>query len=232
MTKTVKKSATKFNRALTVVANVPVYVFCTLCLAMLLFTVFSKRDTDGAVKLLGYEMRIVLSGSMEKNSDVDVSDCRIKDIRKGSMVFVQLVPDGAAQAQEFYSRLKVGDVLTFRYDVSGQHFEGKQSPQMTITHRIVDIEPNDTGGYVITLRGDNSSSTGIADVQTIDTSNTASPNYVIGRVTGKSYVLGLLVYSLKRPLGLAVLIIVPCVIVIAWNVSKIVNIAKRKKATE
>ena len=218
----------KFTKALTVTINVLVYVFCALCLLLLLFTVFSKRSSDGAVQLFGFEMRVVLSGSMEKNENVDVSNYKIKDIKTGSMVFVRLVPVDETKAKEFYASLHVGDVLTFCYDVSNQQLEGKTAPQMTITHRIVDIEPNDTGGYIITLRGDNLS-TELADVQIIDTSNLASPNYVIGKVTGKSYVLGWLTYSLKRPLGIAMLIIVPSVIIIIWQVVKIVNVCKCKK---
>ena len=226
MKKTTKKILTQ---TLTIVANVFVYVFCALCLLLLVFTLFSKRNNDGAVKLLGYEMRIVLSGSMEKNSNVDVSDCKIKDIKTGSIVFVRLVPEEEAKAEEFYSNLKEGDVLTFCYDVSQQNFDGKNAPQMTITHRVLDIQQKDTGGYLITLRGDNQSTAGLGDVQVIDTSDQASPNYVVGQVVGKSYVLGRLFYSIKRPLGIALLVIIPCVIIIIWNVIKIVDILKSKK---
>ena len=226
------KKNVKINRALTAIVNALVYVFCALCLLLLLFTVFSKRDADGAVNLFGYQMRIVLSGSMEKNSDVDVSDYRIKDIKTGSMVFVQLVPEDVTEAEKFYSELKVGDVLTFRYDVSAQQFEGKTAPQMTVTHRIIDIQPGKAGGYVITLRGDNVSTTQAVNTQIIDTANDASPNYVIGKVGATSFILGWLVYSLQRPLGLVMLVIVPSAIILFWQVVKIVSViysGKNKK---
>ena len=218
----------RLTKALSTVTNVLVYVFCAFCLLLLTFTVFGKRNADGAVELLGYEVRIVLSGSMEKNDGVDVSDYKIKDIKTGSMVLVRCVPQSEAKAEEFYSNLKVGDVLTFRYDVTDKQFAEKNAPQMTITHRITDIQCKDTGGYIITLRGDNSTK-GLADVQIIDTSNEASPNYVVGQVVGKSFVLGRIIYSLKRPLGIALLIIVPCAILVVWNVVKIVNVLRVKK---
>lgn len=221
------KNVNKLTKTLTIAVNVLVYVLCALCLLLLLFTVFGKRNSDGAVQLFGYEMRVVLSGSMEKNQNVDVSDYKIKDIKTGSLVFVRLVPNDQTKAQEFYANLQVGDVLTFCYDVSSQRVDERTAPHMTITHRIVSIEPNDTGGYIITLRGDNLA-TGFADEQIINTSDIASPNYVIGKVTGKSYVLGRLAYSLKRPMGIAMLIIIPSVIILIWQVVKIVSVLKDK----
>ena len=213
----------KVTKVLSVVVNVIVYLFCALCLLLLVFTIVGKRDSDGAVKMFGYEMRVVLSGSMEHHPDVDVSAYKIKSIRTGSMVFVKTVPDDADKAEDFYSKLQVGDVLTFRYVVALR--------QETVTHRIVDIQPKDTGGYIITLRGDNLLDNGkLPSVQVIDTDDEFSPNYVIGKVTGQSIVLGWFVYSLKQPVGLALLIIVPCAIIIIWNVVKIVNTVNAQKA--
>ena len=220
----------KVTKVLSVAVNVIIYLFCALCLLLLVFTIVGKRDADGAVKMFGYEMRIVLSGSMEQHPDVDVSDYKIKSIRTGSMIFVKTVPDDAVKADEFYSDLQVGDVLTFRYDVSNKQFAEKDAQQMTITHRIIDIKPKVTGGYIITLRGDNLVSNGLTGEQVIDTSNEFSPNYVIGKVTGQNFVLGWSVYSLKQPIGLALLIIVPCIIIIILNVIKIVNAISAQKA--
>ena len=195
--------------------NVVIYTVCALCLV---FTVLSSRNNEGAVKLFGYEMLIVLSGSMEKNSDVDVSNYRIKDIKTGSMVFVQTVPEQNFQAKEWYSRLQVGDVLTFRYVVGTR--------QETVTHRIVALEAKDTGGYLITLRGDNV----VAGEQLIDT-DIDGYNYVIGKVTGKSFVFGWLAYWLKRPVGIMLLVVLPCLIVVFYQVARIVNIVTDKNKT-
>ena len=68
---------------------------------------------DGAVNFFGYEMRTVLSDSMEKCDETDVSGFEIKDIPVKSLVFTETVPTGEA-AEEWYANLKVGDVLTFK----------------------------------------------------------------------------------------------------------------------
>lgn len=216
----------KLRKAFETIANILVYLFCALCVVMLVFTLFAKRDADGAVEVFGYEMRIVVSASMEKNDRADVSNYAIKDIKTGSMVFVRLVPSGDTDAQAFYASLKVGDVLTFRYVEAVQ--------QETITHRIVDIVEKPTGGYVITLEGDNKPDSGSVSQQVIDTTEVDSPNYVIGKVTGKSFLFGWLIYSLKQPVGMSLLIIVPSLIIIILQVIKIVNTlnANKKKRAD
>ena len=65
--------------------------------------------------------------------------------------------------------------------------------------------------------------------QTIDTSLTDSPNYIIGKVTGQSYVLGLLVYAFKTPVGIVCLIIIPCLIIIAFEVIRLVKVFGKDK---
>ena len=217
----------KLGKVISVVATVVAYVACALCVALLLLTILGKRDVDGAVKILGYELRIVLSGSMENNPDVDVSDYEVQSIKTGSLVVVRLVPDDAEKAKEFYSRLKVGDVLTFRYNLTKKQNNAEFSPQVTISHRIVDITSNNLGGYIITLRGDNVSSSGNTDTQIIDT-NVSGDNYVIGKVTGSSYALGRVISWARSPLGLALLVIVPCVVIIICQVVKIARLITNK----
>ena len=121
---------------------------------------------------------------MDKCELTDVSGYRIKSIPVKSCIFVQVAPEDEEQKKEWYARLKVGDVLTFRYVYTRQE---------TITHRIVSIEEKDSGGYIITLEGDNKNADSEQLRQTIDTSLTDSPNYIIGKVTGQSYFLGIIV---------------------------------------
>ena len=124
----------------------------------------------------------------------------------------------------------MGDVLTFRY------FLG--SSQETITHRITEITPTDSG-YVIKLQGDNRTEGATVSTQTIYTSPEDYPsqneiyNYVIGKVVGNSTALGYMVYSVKQPVGTALIIIVPCSIIIVWQIIRIVNYLneERKKKT-
>ena len=129
--------------------DVLLYIFLAICIFAVFVTVVSKRDSDGAAEVFGYQMRVVTSDSMSESEFTDVSSFKIKDIPIRSMVFVKVMPDDPAEADEFYRSLKVGDVLTFRY---------VYTTQVTITHRITSITEKDTGGFIIELAGDNKNS--------------------------------------------------------------------------
>ena len=201
--------------------DVLLYIFLAICIFSVVVTVLSKRDSDGAAEVFGYQMRVVTSDSMSESEFTDVSAYKIKDIPIRSMVFVKVMPDDTDEADEFYRSLKVGDVLTFRY---------VYTTQVTITHRITDIEEIE-GGFKITLAGDNKNSEDGQLVQVIDTSIPNNTNYVIGKVTGQAYLLGLLMSFLMQPVGMILLIIVPCFIIILLEVLKIAKVlgADKKK---
>jgi adenylate kinase len=82
------------------------------------------------------------------------------------------------------------------------------------------------------IDGDNKTSENSETLeQVINTAQTTSPNYVVGKVVGTSYLLGLLVYAVKQPLGIILIIILPCVLIIGYEVIKIVKMfSKDKKA--
>lgn len=207
-----------------IVANVLLYALLIGCLLLLMIAISSKKDTDGAATVFGKQIRLIRSSSMEECDGVDVSEFEIGSLPIKTMIIVDTVPQDETQANAFYRSLKVGDVLSFRYVYTSQE---------TITHRITAIEEKQDGGFLITLKGDNSASETATGEQIIDTSLTDSPNYVIGKVTGKSYVLGLIVYALKTPVGIVCIVIVPSFIVIAMEVIRIlsvVNESKREKA--
>lgn len=201
--------------------DVLLYIFLAICIFAVIVTVISKRDSDGAAEVFGYQMRVVTSDSMSKSEFADVSAYKIKDIPIRSMVFVKVMPDDPAAADEFYRSLKVGDVLTFRY---------VYTTQVTITHRITDIEEIEDG-FKITLAGDNKNSEDGQLVQVIDTTIPNNTNYVIGKVTGQAYLLGLLMSFLMQPVGMILLIIAPCFIIILLEVLKIAKVlgADKKK---
>ena len=225
----------KIKKAVSVSLSVLMYVFLALCIFLLAVSVTSKKSADGATRIFGREMRIVVSDSMAKCDETygTIKQYKIKDIPLRSMVFVECVPENEDEANVWYSKLKVGDVLTFRYSYG---------TQVTITHRIVEIDKNDNGGYTIVLEGDNRApktddgkKTTVGQ-QTIHTEQrNSSPNYVIGKVTGQSKLLGLMVYAVKQPVGIALIVIVPCLIIMVLEIIKIVGVLgeeKRRKAAE
>jgi signal peptidase I len=205
--------------------DVLLYAFLALCIVSVFITVLAKRDNDGAAEIFGYQMRVVTSSSMEKCELTDVSKFEIKDIPVRSMVFVKVVPDDPAEADKFYSSLKVGDVLTFRYVIQ------EKGRQETITHRITAITEKETGGFVIKLAGDNKNSEDGQLEQIIDTSISGNTDYVIGKVTGQFYPLGLLMSFLMQSegVGIILLIILPCAIIILMEVLKIIKVVTAEK---
>ena len=66
-------------------------------------------------------------------------------------------------------------------------------------------------------------------LQIIDTHDETSKNYIIGKVKTKSYLFGLILYSLKQPLGTILLVIVPCVIIIVLEIIKIISVIGTNK---
>ncbi len=220
------KPQTKTKKVLGIILNILTYLFFAICIFALVLSVTAKRDADGAVSLWGKQMRVVVSDSMAKSDQTDVSGYEIKDIPIRSLLFIDLVPEDEAEAEKWYAGLKAGDVLTFRYVYVQQE---------TITHRITEITKKETGGYIIELEGDNKASDANTLSQTIDTSLTDSPNYVIGKVTGQSYPLGLLTTALKSPVGIICIVIIPCVIIAIFEIFRLVNALtenRRKKERE
>ncbi len=205
-----------------IVVNTLLYLFLAICVFSVIMAIVSKKDTDGAAELFGYQMRIISSDSMAECELTDVSEYEIGSLPLRSMVFVELMPQEEQEADQWYRSLKVGDVLTFRY---------VYTKQVTITHRIVSIEEKNTGGFLIQLEGDNKNSDSQQMTQVIDTSIPENTNYVIGKVVGQAKLLGFVTSLLQEPVGLILIVIVPCFIIIALEIVKIVGVysADRKK---
>lgn len=200
--------------------NVLLYLFLAICIFSVFFTMFSKKSVDGAAEILGYQMRVVTSESMAKCDLTDVSDYKIKDIPLRSMVFVKVMPDDPADAEEWYRSLKVGDVLTFRYVYTSQ---------VTITHRITSITEKDSGGFIIELAGDNKNEDNGQLEQVIDTSIPNNTNYVIGKVVGQAKIFGFAMSFLMNPIGMVLIIMLPCVIIMMLEFIKIAKLFSSEK---
>lgn len=214
------------KKVVSIVSNVLLYLFLAICIFSVLITLFSKKDADGAAEIFGYQMRVVTTDSMAKCELTDVSDYRIKSLPVGTLLFIKTMPDDEAKADEWYSKIEAGDVLTFKY---------VYDRQVVITHRVTEISEKDGGGYIIKLEGDNKNSDSDQLTQVIDTSIMGNTNYVIGEVTAKSFILGFVVNLLKSPIGIIFILIVPCLIIIFLEIIKIVgvfNADKKQKEEE
>ena len=201
-----------------ITSDILLYCFIFLGLITIIITLSSKKDIDGATNIFNYQLRLVITDSMAKCSETNVSKYKIKSIPKNSLVLIKKIEDND------YKKLKEGDVLTFRY---------LYTEQVTITHRVKSIVEKETGGYIIELVGDNKTGESELLVQTIDTSIEESPNYIIGEVVYTSIIIGFILNMLKSSLGIVFIIIIPSFIIILLEVIKIINITiieKRKLA--
>lgn len=212
-----KEPMTKIGK---IVANILLYAFLLLGVFAVVITLSAKKGTDGAAEVFGYQMRIISSDSMAPCDQTDVSQFEIGSLPLRSMIFVKVMPQ--EETDQWYRDLKVGDVLTFRY---------VYTRQVTITHRITSIEEKTTGGFLIQLEGDNKNADAQQLTQIIDTSIVENTNYVIGKVVGQSRALGFVTSLLQEPVGLVLIIIVPCLIIIVLEILRIISVlgADRKK---
>lgn len=218
------KNKMMLKRVGKIASSVLFCVFVAICLIGLVMAISAKKDADGAVTMFGTQLRLVRTSSMEECDLVDVSGYDVQDIPAGSVVFVDVVPEDPEEAKEWYKDLEIGDVLTFKY---------VYTTQVTITHRITGLRP-ETDGYTIRLQGDNRTSEDGVLEQTIKTFEKNSPNYVIGKVTGQSYALGLLLRVLQSPAGLICLVILPSLVILVLEIFKIYRTmtADKRKADQ
>ena len=186
---------TKIKKISNIALNVLIYVFMAICIVSVIATVFFPKSSDGATTVLGYQFRVVTTGSMAKSPETDVSGYKIKSIPQNSLVIIKTMPDDPQAAADWYeNEVEIGDVLTFKY---------LYERQLVITHRVVDKYPNPEGeGYVIVLEGDNKNENVNLARQVIYTADDDSVNYIIGKVQAKSYVFGLFIGAMKEPLSL------------------------------
>lgn len=103
--------------------------------------------------------------------------------------------------------LEKGDIITFNstdYRYSG----------VRVTHRIYDIEKTSNGEYLFTTKGDNNN--------TPDSSR-ISFNEIYGRVLFRIPKIGYIQYYLSSILGWVAIIIVPAIMIIGYDIYKLVK---------
>ena len=203
-----------------ILLNIVTYVFLASCVLISGYSLLSSKSSDEAVSIFGYQVNVVETESMEKCEGTDVSGFEIGSIPVNSAVFIEKIPSEPVKAAEWYKELKVGDVLTFKYTYTRQ---------MTVTHRIASIKENGNGGYIITLTGDNVTSKTRQGYQTINTSDSTSPNYVIGRVKATSHLLGQIIHMTREPINALLLITFPCVVIIMLEIFKLIKSSTDEK---
>ena len=110
--------------------------------------------------------------------------------------------------------LKKGDIITFNstdYRYSG----------VLVTHRIVDIEETSSGEYLFTTKGDNNNT---------QDSSRISFDKIYGRVLFRIPKIGYIQYYLSSVLGWVAIIIVPAVMIIGYDIFKLIKTLKNNNS--
>jgi signal peptidase len=148
-----------------------------LLLIFMIFVVVSSKASGGEPSFLGYQLKTVLSGSMEPT------------FMTGSVIAVKPVDNTV--------NLKKDDIVTF-----------KESEEILITHRIVEVKKTEDQTMYVT-KGDNNNAK--------DGSPVLAQN-VVAKYSGFSipYVGYFLDYA-KSKNGMAVLLILPGLLLLAYS---------------
>ena len=176
-----RKSRSSHKRFFSIFGNV-LFILLLLSMASISFLLIQSRIIGGVPQVAGYQMYIVLSGSMSPEFDT------------GSLAFVRDIEP---------LQLMEGDIITF---------ESPNNPASLTTHRIVEIQRED--GLKFITRG---------DANNINDPNPVPADNVVGIVTGSVPYVGYVLNFAQTTQGLVLLIFIPGILIILFELSKIVR---------
>ena len=149
------------------------------------------------------ETKLVTTASMD--AAPPPAGYEISNIPAGSLVFIEKVHGG-----DFYSSLKVGDILTFDY------IHPVSRNVISVTHRIIDIKET-SGVYTYTMKGDAVDGSAGASVQIV----TSDSGDIVGKVVGVSHSLGVLVSFFTSSSGKIATIAAICAAVVVACIASV-----------
>lgn len=165
--------------------------------------------------LIGITLLIYVADAKIRESKGDYTPSKFNAyvVLTGSMVPKINVKDVVVTKKVDYDKIKVGDVITF-YS-SDPRFEG-----ITVTHRVIEktLDPN-TQEPAFRTKGDNNN---VADAA-------LAYNYnVLGKVIFKLPKIGYLQEFLATQGGWIIVILIPCLLVISYDIVQIFKSIKKK----
>lgn len=176
-----KKKGSALGRVASVAGNI-IFALLLLMMAALSFFLIQSRMAGGVPQVAGYQIYIVLSGSMSPEFDT------------GSLAFVREI-----EAEQ----IAVGDIITFR---------SRADSDSLTTHRVVEVIDDD--GLRFVTRG---------DANNVNDPSPVLAENVVGRVTGSVPYAGYLMNFVQTRQGLILLIFVPGVLIIVYELGKIMK---------
>ena len=138
-----------------------------------------------------------------KNAYVIVTESMVPTIKVNDAIVVSRVKNNS---------VKIGDVITF--SSSDRYFNG-----LTITHRVIGKELNESGNYTYRTKGDNNIAADTALV---------NGNKIHGKVLFKIPKIGYIYNFIASPGGFIFSIILPVLLVIGYECFRIYRVIKQR----
>ena len=165
--------------------------------------------------LIGITLLVYVANMKIKQSRGDYTPSKYNAyvVLTGSMIPQINIKDVVITKKVEANKLKVGDIITFLS--SDPRFEG-----ITVTHRITAISKDPATGEVLyTTKGDNNN---------VEDTAKAYDYNVLGKVILKIPKVGYLQEFLATQGGWIIVILIPCLIVISYDIVQIIKSIKNK----
>lgn len=190
-----KQTLQKIKKVGGVLLNVLLWLFVAFSVVVTVITVSANANKKNVPVLGGKCYLSVQSDSMNAEKPDWTTDDDVKGFKKGDLIFGKYI----AENEEEISNLKVGDVITFEWDITN---DGVIAPGEFNTHRIKEIKEEDGVRYFIT-QGDNFD-------YTRGMTETVYAQNVVAKYTGKKMGgVGAMLDFLGSSLGFGLCIILP-----------------------
>lgn len=180
------------KKVLKIFGNILFGIFLVFILFIAITNIRAKSN-DNVPNIFGYGYLNVLSDSM----DGDKED----SFKIGDLIFVKLVNKEEAE------NLKVGDIITYKTNIDGK--------DMTISHRIIRIEPDNPYKYV--TQGDHRDSSMAA-------TDSVKVNQVIAVYQGKWAGAGSVFAWFSSGFGFFLIVCVPCILFLIFEIINFVKV--------
>lgn len=198
-----QNNKTKTKKIIDIVVNVILWLFVIFSIFVTVVAVSVDKDGENVPIVGGKCYLTVLSSSMEGKKPDGIAADKPSGFNKGDLIVAKYI----GKDLEAKTKLGIGDVISFRFDVNN---DGKIDKGELNTHRIVDLVKDGEGnvtGYI--TKGDN------------NLTNDANPVYfgdIVAVYSGRRLVgIGNVLTFLSSKLGFGLCIILPLFLFFAYE---------------
>lgn len=190
------RTLNKTKKTVGVVVNVILWLFVIFSIAVTVVAVSANANKKGVPCVGGNCFLSVQSDSMNAAKPAWAGDSAPDGFRKGDLLVGRYIVDD----EEAIAALRVGDIITFEWDITG---DGVISGGEYNTHRIIRIEEKDGKPVYFETQGDNSA-------YSRGKTETVYPTRVIARYDGHKLAgIGGFMDFLRSALGFGLCILLP-----------------------